>query len=213
MVDARELLKALCPDPRCAETFSGVYELFYWLEGVLEELPEPRLSGAGQPLASGVENREEVAEALRLRGVEDEALVDYAIARLVSRRYKGVPSRGRCPVCGQVPTLLVLREKPGISFSTPELRARCICGYEGEAGDFTCPNCGAAGRENFEVYIAPQGSLKVFECRSCGFRFAEVRGDALEERELQALHGALRLLLKLGGGEARGRGAAPGGTR
>uniref|UniRef100_A0A7C4B8X6 Formate dehydrogenase accessory protein FdhE n=1 Tax=Thermofilum pendens TaxID=2269 RepID=A0A7C4B8X6_THEPE len=209
MVDAREILKSICADANCMDALSGVYEFFHWLEELIEQLPKPRVSGVEQPLVQNVKNREEIAARLRVLGVEDEDVVDYVVARLVSRHhrelvdehYREASPGGVCPVCGQVPTLLVVREKPALGFAALEVGARCICGYEKPMEGLTCPRCGETSYDSFKVLVAPQGLLRVFECSRCGHRFAEVRGDAFGERELQAFHGAVRLLLKLRDGE------------
>jgi len=197
LVDTREILKSICADADCEEALSEVYEFFYWLEELIEQIPKPKVNSMEQPLVRNVENREEIAAHLRVLGVEDEDVVNYVVARLVNKHYREVPPGKTCPLCGQVPTLLVVREKPALSFITLEVRARCICGYERRIEGFACPRCGETSYDNFEVLLAPQGLVRVFECKRCGHRFAGVRGEALRERELQAFHGAVRLLLKL----------------
>ena len=194
---ANGILRSLCADKECLESLTNVYEAFTLLEEVIESLPPPRLSKKEEPLIDNVANREEIKAALSSQGISDENLVSYAISRQLHGLYPDQPWTGSsCPICGQKPTLILVQEKPELTYVSRETKARCICGHEKDIEPYTCPSCGRQGRGNFEVYVAPGSSVRVYVCKNCGHRFAEIQDTGLGEKELQALHGAIRLLLK-----------------
>ncbi|ABL78808.1 formate dehydrogenase accessory protein FdhE domain-containing protein [Thermofilum pendens] len=193
------LFDSLCGgSEECKQALREVYSLFEGVEEVVRRLPKPVLRSFEEPLAGNVANRDEVVREAEALGVGEE-LSDYVVKRVTALEFGWVKPRGlKCPVCGQAPSLVLLEEEPSVGFAKQRAKARCICGYEREFERFTCPSCGSAGRQNFEVYVSRRTHAKLFVCRNCGYAFLEIPRNGLSESELQGVHASIRLVLKAG---------------
>ncbi|ACB39984.1 formate dehydrogenase [Pyrobaculum neutrophilum] len=105
------------------------------------------------------------------RGVPRQ-LVDYVVRRALYFRFGSGGVGGRCKNCGDPASLIVLRREDLGIYERHRPYARCICGSEWEFELWRCPNCGASGRDSFDVYI--YGGVHIYSCRKCGYRFGVV---------------------------------------
>ena len=80
---------------------------------------------------------------------------------------------GGCRVCGVPASLVVLRREDADIFEGYMAYARCICASTKPSRPWRCPNCGAEGRENFELFI--KGGAPV-EARSMRLSIWRSRG-------------------------------------
>ncbi|MEM1924232.1 MAG: hypothetical protein QXR64_06225 [Pyrobaculum sp.] len=83
-----------------------------------------------------------------------------------------------CPICGTKPVVFIRREV-GEIFQTVVKVSKCACGFEWRYDYWRCPNCGASGRERFEVFRL--GDALVYRCRECRYKTIELDGAADEE--------------------------------
>ncbi|ABO07828.1 formate dehydrogenase accessory protein FdhE domain-containing protein [Pyrobaculum calidifontis] len=146
-------------------------------------IPEPHLSSLSPPLVDQVANMAEIVDA-----VGDEAAARLVVASRLAKRFAqrfAEWSGDRCPICGSAPRLFVVVPRPGEIFESRERYAKCVCGFSWlHEGWWRCPNCGAEGRQNFDVYIREGLEGAVFyRCRRCGFAYVEYQGLPREDLE------------------------------
>jgi FdhE protein len=188
-----ELDKAICgEDEGCLEELAELPSFLKELDEVARRFQIEASPGV-KPLIRGVDV--EAARAAAGRHVSGE-FVDYLIRRALYFRYGGGEWTGRCAVCGEPATLVVLRRTDFGIYEGYRAEARCICGSTWNYAPWKCPKCGAEGREHFEVYILNEA--KVLRCRKCGHVFGEV--EDVHEESLQTLHlKLLMLIMKISG--------------
>jgi DNA-directed RNA polymerase subunit RPC12/RpoP len=86
---------------------------------------------------------------------------------------------GRCPICGSLPILAVVRRERGDIFSRDVLYLRCICGFTESYEYFKCPSCGVSGRDAFEYNVV--GEVVYRTCSRCGHAVGILRdGPSLD---------------------------------
>lgn len=108
-------------------------------------------------------------------------LVFFQKSRYLSAKYGGLFRGWRgdfCPICGSKPVVFTRREVGDI-YLIVERVAKCACGFEWGYEPWRCPNCGASGRERFEIFRL--GDALVYRCRECGFKTIELDGAVDEE--------------------------------
>ena len=173
-------IRLICGEDRdCAEETSKLPSFFRELDGKILRIPIPALDPSTRPLASSVPNSDGLyRKAMRLAGGEPE-LAQYIVKRRIymaaPRDLKGEGTT--CPVCGDRPTMLVLRKYGfGGIFSGFRQTAKCICGMEWDYPAWACPHCGNTDRMKFTVYL--YGPLEFRRCDACGFTLPVIEADA-----------------------------------
>ncbi|AEA12709.1 formate dehydrogenase protein fdhE [Thermoproteus uzoniensis 768-20] len=160
-----ECREELMNAPREVESFLGSFSTF---TPVVRELKAPL-----------VEQVENLSSAELMAG--DRELARLAVARRLAELY-GEKFRDWagdfCPICGRTPVLFLVKREQGPFFETAAKLAKCVCGFSWRYAWWRCPNCGAEGRENFDVLVK-EGLDGVFfyRCRKCGYVHVEASGE------------------------------------
>jgi FdhE protein len=183
----KDLNGAICGEDRqCLDELESLSQLLREIDEIARGFELEAAEGP-PPLITNLADVERAKHAAAARVPANFA--DYLIRRALYFRYGGGEWNGRCKVCGAPASLVVLaREKTGI-FEGYRAYARCVCGSAWPFEAWKCPSCGAAGRENFEVYALKEGRL--LRCARCGYLFGEVE----EGPDLQAIHVKFALLI------------------
>jgi len=160
-----ECREELANAPKEVESFLGPFSTFVPIVGELRP-----------PLIERVEN---LASAEALAG--DRELARLAVSRRLAELYRdkfGEWEGDFCPICGRTPVLFLVRRQQGPLFETASKTAKCVCGFSWRYRWWRCPNCGAEGRENFEVFLR-EGLEGVFfyRCSKCGYVHVEAYGE------------------------------------
>ncbi|MEL9991222.1 MAG: formate dehydrogenase [Thermoproteus sp.] len=174
-------LEAICSgDANCVEEVKSAVREIKALFSM--EIPQPKLSSEVPPLVDRVENIGEITEA-----IGDGHLAKLLVAARLAARY-GVKfsdwTGDRCPICGNTPSLFLVRPRPGAFFEGREKVAKCVCGFTWRYVWWRCPSCGSEGRENFDVFFKEGlDGVTILRCRRCGFAQVEIQGELDEEDE------------------------------
>lgn len=181
-----ELSRAICgEDTQCVEELENLSSFLQNLDEVAQQLDPGPADGVPLLLCVDLQRAREAA-----RRYVTEEFVDYLIRRSLYFRYGGGEHNGKCSVCGAPASLVVLRREDAGIFEGYRGYARCVCGSTWPLSLWRCLNCGAQGRENFEVYMLREGRL--LKCSRCGYIFGEVE----DTPNLQTLHIKFLLLIQ-----------------
>ena len=203
MITAKKLVDLICGgEEECIRDLEDLRSLVKFLDDLATRLEPFKLSDKleERPLRHGLLNYQELVSKVE-EEVGDKSLADYVVRRRLyleaSRRgiVKDTAGGKLCPVCGEPPRIIVLR-KSGLSdiFSGFVPHAMCSCGMDWVYDEWTCPRCGAAGREVFAVYLSKAQGLEVRKCKQCGNHVLIVHGGFYGER--QYIYALLSLLLE-----------------
>ncbi len=169
--DDEECRRGLSEAPRETAEFFSAFSTF-----------TPVLESLEAPLIEHVKN---LSSAEALTGDRDLArlAVAHRLAQLYGGKFRGWEG-DRCPICGAVPTLFLVKREPGALFEGRAKYAKCVCGFTWRYKWWRCPRCGAEGRENFEVlYREDMQGIFFHKCKRCGHVHVEVNGEIDEVAE------------------------------
>lgn len=194
-MDYRGYVDLLCSTEDCRSELEEVLRVFVELLDDVKELrlPELDVDPSRLPLLAGgvrggLEGVLEIVKDIFRRheldvgyvsirdvmegSLEGErALVSMLFKRALYEVVRGKDLRlqwvnGRCPVCGSLPILAIVRRERGEIFSRDVLYLRCTCGFTESYEHFKCPSCGVRGRDAFEYNIV--GEITYRTCSRCG---------------------------------------------
>ncbi len=213
-MDYTAYVNLLCSTEDCRRELEEVLSAFAELVGSVRglKLPDVDVDPSRLPLlVNGVRGGLEgvlgvVKDILRRHGVDvdnidlrdviegfpegERALVSMLFKRVFYEivRGKGLRLRwvnGRCPVCGSLPILAIVRREKGEIFSRDVLYLRCTCGFMESYEYFECPSCGVKGRDAFEYSVV--GELIYRTCSKCGHIIGVVRDSPSLDLDLVAV--------------------------